>query len=114
FLLDPEQGFRDRENTTLADIRRWAEELGADVGEPISLEGAQFRCAGSTEYVAWLEGLLAGAPAAELGALARRWRRVFDVRMADSPAELEEQLRVQAAGGRTVRLLASYAREWKT
>ncbi len=32
FLLDTEQGFRDRENTTLADICRWAEELGAEMG----------------------------------------------------------------------------------
>lgn len=114
FLLDAEQGFRDRENTTLADIRRWAAELGAEVGEPISLEGAQFRCAGSTDYVAWVEGLLRGEPSTDLAALARRWRRIFDVRMAESPAALEQCLRTQAASGRTVRLLASYAREWKT
>lgn len=114
FLLDAEQGFRDRENTTLADIRRWAEELGAEVGEPISLAGAQFRCAGSTDYVAWVEGLLRGQPAAELATLAQRWRKVFDVQVLDTPAALEERLREQAAAGRTVRLLASYAREWKT
>ena len=114
FLLDALQGFRDRENTTLADIRRWAAELGAEMGEPISLGGAQFRCAGSTEYVAWVEALLRGAPAAELADLAKRWRRVFPVRLADTPAALEQMLREQAAAGRTVRLLASYAREWKT
>ncbi|MEW5863231.1 MAG: DNA/RNA helicase domain-containing protein [Pseudomonadota bacterium] len=114
FLLDAEQGFRDRENSTLADIRRWAAELGAEMGEPISLEGAQFRCAGSTDYVDWVEGLLRGEPAAELATLARKWRRVFSVRLADTPAALEEGLREQAAARRTVRLLASYAREWKT
>lgn len=114
FLLDAEQGFRDRENTTLADIRRWAAELRAEMGEPISLEGAQFRCAGSTEYVAWVEALLRGEPAAELAQLAKRWRRVFNVRLAETPAALEHALREQAAAGRTVRLLASYAREWKT
>jgi hypothetical protein len=114
FLLDAEQGFRDRENTTLADIRRWAQELGAEVGEPISLEGAQFRCAGSTDYVAWVEGLLRGEPAERLAVLAQRWRRVFDVQLADTPAVLEERLRARASEGRTVRLLASYARKWKT
>ncbi|MFO1361355.1 MAG: DNA/RNA helicase domain-containing protein [Burkholderiales bacterium] len=114
FLLDAEQGFRDRENTTLADIRHWAEELGAEVGEPISLEGAQFRCAGSADYVAWVEGLLQGEPAVELAGLARKWRQVFDVQLADTPAALEQRLRDVAAGSRTVRLLASYAREWKT
>jgi DUF2075 family protein len=114
FLLDAEQGFRDRENTTLADIRRWAEELGAEMGDVISLEGAQFRCAGSSEYVAWVEGLLKGRPAAELARLAQQWRQVFDVQIVDTPASLEQGLRSKAAGGRTVRLLASYAREWKT
>jgi len=39
---------------------------------------------------------------------------VFDVRIEDTPVALEQTLRKKAAGGRTVRLLASYAREWKT
>lgn len=114
FLLDAEQGFRDRENIALVDIRRWAAELGADVGESISLEGAQFRCAGSTDYVDWLEGLLRGDSAERLSALAKRWRSVFDMQLADSPAALEERLRARAGEGRTVRLLASYARNWNT
>ncbi|MBI1398414.1 MAG: DUF2075 domain-containing protein [Betaproteobacteria bacterium] len=114
FLLDAEQSFRDRENTTLIDIQRWASELGAEVAEPISLEGAQFRCAGSTDYVAWLEGLLRGEPAEQLAALAQRWRGVFDVQLADTLAELEQRLRDRAGAGRTVRLLASYARKWNT
>jgi DUF2075 family protein len=114
FLLVAEQGFRDRENTTLEDIRRWAEELGAEFTEPISLQGAQFRCAGSTDYVSWVENLLRGEPANKLAALARKWRRVFDVQLAETPAMLEQSLRERAARGHTVRLLASYAREWKT
>lgn len=114
FLLDPEQGFRDRENTTLDDICRWAAELGAEVSEPISLEGAQFRCAGSAEYVAWVEALLRGKAAEELAPLARKWRQVFDVQMAETPAALEQRLRERVAAGRSVRLVASYAREWRT
>ncbi|MGA9115806.1 MAG: DNA/RNA helicase domain-containing protein [Bacteroidota bacterium] len=114
FLLDAEQGFRDRENTSLADILRWGGELGAEIGEPISLEGAQFRCAGSTDYVAWVEGLLQGRSASDLAAIARRWRKLFDVRIAATPTILEQWLRDKATHGQTVRLLASYAREWKT
>jgi DUF2075 family protein len=114
FLLDAEQGFRDRENTTLDDIRSWAKDLDAEVDEPISLAGAQFRCAGSAEYVAWVEGLLNGRAAGELAALAAKWRQIFDVRVVETPAALEQALREKSAGGRTVRLLASYAREWKT
>src|SRR5439155_11170541 len=47
FLLDPLQGFRERENTSISEIRAWSHELGAGEPEEISLEGAQFRCAGS-------------------------------------------------------------------
>jgi uncharacterized protein len=61
FFLDPQQGFRHRENTSLQDIKQWASELGAGEVEVISLEGVQFRCAGSVEYVSWVESLLAGS-----------------------------------------------------
>jgi uncharacterized protein len=60
FFLDPEQSFRSRENTTVEDIRVWAHELDAKV-DVVSLQGVQFRCAGSTEYVAWIESMLSGA-----------------------------------------------------
>lgn len=62
FFLDPEQSFRSRENTRIQDIESWAAELGATV-DRVSLHGAQFRCAGSAEYVAWAESLLSGASA---------------------------------------------------
>jgi hypothetical protein len=75
FLLDPEQGFRERENTTLEDIMKWAQELGAGKPEVINLEGAQFRCAGSAEYVNWLEFVLQGAPASRNQVLASAWQR---------------------------------------
>lgn len=114
FLLDADQGFRDRENTAVDDIRKWATDLGAEVGDIISLEGAQFRCAGSTDYVEWVEGLLRGEPVAKLVAIAARWRRVFHVGIAETPAALEDNLRGQSVRGGTVRLLASYARKWKT
>ena len=35
FLFDPRQGFRDRENTTVSDIKRWSSELGVEVVEEI-------------------------------------------------------------------------------
>ena len=114
FLLDAEQGFRDRENTTIEDIRHWAAELGAEVTDRISLEGAQFRCAGSTEYVAWIESVLRGDPPDRAAQLARVWRGVLDFRIVDSPAALESVLRERVVAGRSARLLASYARPWKT
>jgi len=91
FLLDAEQGFRDRENTTSANIRRWAAELGAEVSETISLAGVQFRCAGSIGYFDWIEGLLRGRSASELADLARQWRKMFDVRLLDTPRRLSRR-----------------------
>jgi hypothetical protein len=73
FFLDPLQGFRQRENTTIEDIRRWSVELGAGEPDVISLEDAQFRCAGSAEYVTWIESVLGGKDAGTNRALARRW-----------------------------------------
>jgi DUF2075 family protein len=75
FLLDPEQGFRERENTTVDDLEKWSQELGAGKPEMINLEGAQFRCAGSAEYVNWLESVLQGAPASRNQVLASAWQR---------------------------------------
>lgn len=114
FLLDSEQGFRDRENTRVQDIFKWGAELGAESEEVISLSGAQFRCAGSVEYIDWVEGLLAGRPADDLEKLAQVWRNRFSFRLCDSPASLETALQQHVNQRRSARLLASYARRWKT
>jgi hypothetical protein len=74
FLLDPAQGFRERENTTVEDIASWSRELGAGEPELISLEGSQFRCGGSAEYVNWLESLLDGNAVSKNQVLATAWR----------------------------------------
>jgi hypothetical protein len=73
FFLDPAQGFRHRENTSVADLREWARELGAGELVEIDLSGVQFRCAGSTEYVDWLEGFLDGAAEETNRVLASAW-----------------------------------------
>jgi len=114
FLMDFKQGFRDRENTTIEDIRSWAIELDADLSENISLEGAQFRCAGSTDFVNWIELVLNGGSSEKAKELSRIWQKVLAFRLVDTPLELEESLRKPIAEGKTARLLASYARPWNT
>ena len=113
-LFDAEQGFRDRENTTIEDIRHWAAEQATEVIGPISLAGAQFRCAGSTEFVDWVEAMLRGDPAERVAELARVWRGALELRVHETPAALEATLRAKQGEGRSVRLLASYARPWRT
>ncbi len=141
FLMDSDQGFRDHENTTQADIRRWADMLGVEVFEEVSLEGSQFRCAGSKEYVDWVEQMLSGHPAEQNRMLSATWQRCeqqgnmireaagagygrvgwdrqrsaglrFEVFA--SPIDLEAALRSRLEEGASVRLLSSYTREWKT
>jgi len=141
FLMDSEQGYRDRENTTREEIRAWANMLGAEIIEEVSLAGAQFRCAGSKEYVDWVEQVLSGYPVGQNCGLSIAWRnfepqadRVRDgavpvygglgqnpnrlqrmrFKICDSPADMETELRSRLEDGASARLLSSYSREWKT
>lgn len=115
FLMDGRQSYRDNETTTLESILSHAKELGVEHVEIVSLGEAQFRCAGSAEYVDWLEHTLQlgnqSAPRSE-------WKLgnggLFEFELVDSPTDLERKLRVRADKGASVRLLASYARPWKT
>ena len=110
FLLDPLQGFREQENTTVDDIKKWAAELGAEEPEVVSLEDCQFRCAGSKEYVDLLDAML-GATAAKPSLPNSHG---MTVRFFDSPVKLEQGLRPLISDGNTCRFVSSYARAWKT
>lgn len=114
FFMDPQQSFRERESTSIDDIRRWAVELGADFIEPVSLSGAQFRCAGSTEYVEWVDKVCSPRGEYKIQERATTYLTPFDFRVFNTPISLEEELRRHVAVGHTARLVASYAREWST
>jgi hypothetical protein len=116
FLMDSEQSYRDNETTTPASIANWAQELGAPSVVQVSLAEGQFRCAGSKEYVDWLDNLLLVSIKAQTTS---RWRRRegkgdFEFEIASDPLALEESLREKLAAGRTARLAASYSRPWRT
>jgi uncharacterized protein len=123
FFMDSEQSYRERETTTLADIRQWAKELGADVVAEVSLEDSQFRCNGSKEYVDWIGLILSNNNKTAAQELASIWHEPtlsppphgkFEFRIFDSLFKLEDALRDRINAGATARLLASFAREWKT
>jgi hypothetical protein len=115
FLMDGEQSYRDNETTSRASIERFAAEFGVDEVEVVSLAGAQFRCGGSVEYMTWLNAALGLDDRTEPPST---WRRgfggPFSFEIVDDPAGLDEALRRRIAEGRSVRLLASYARRWRT
>ena len=109
FFMDGEQSFRDNETTRLDDIMQYADRLGADF-EVIDLSDLQFRCAGSVEYVDWVEGLFTAHPANNVDL----WQDLFTVKVFDATNEMEDCLRAEQIKGRTVRLLSSYTAEWKS
>ncbi len=118
FLMDTEQSYRDNETTRRAQIEAWAREQGAGPVATISLAESQFRCGGSKEYVEWMESTLglADRPSTDLS-----WRKVdergsgkFGFEIVDDPGALDERLRRREAEGRSVRIVASYARKWVT
>jgi hypothetical protein len=93
-FIDPEQSFRERENTRMDELREWAKELGVAEVIELDLSGAQFRCAGSSEYVDWVEGLLHGDPATRNRVRAGAWR--VDIEFGERVVAMQRTLRSDA------------------
>jgi len=107
FLLDDHQVVRPGERGSVHDIATYARSLGLDVHEVIL--GEQYRCGGSLAYVSRVErllGLTEDSPVPWEG----DDRFVLDV--ADSPDELEQRIRSEAARGYSARLAAGYCWPW--
>jgi uncharacterized protein len=107
FLLDEHQVVRPGELGTAEDIERYAATLHLPVHR-INLDG-QFRCGGSQEYVEWvlrLLNLVDGGPVPWGGDPS------FDVRVAESPSEMESLLEAKIAGGYNARIAAGYCWPW--
>lgn len=115
FFTDGEQSYRDNETTTPVRIVEYARDSGVEVpaGHRISLAGQQFRCAGSTDYLDWLESMLGlrdGPCTSSWFDPARPGRFALDVH--DTPVEMEDALRRRDTS--SIRIVASYARPWVT
>lgn len=112
FLMDPLQSFRDNETTTKENIELWANELGIKNISSIDLGDAQFRCGGSKEYVDWLDSLLGLKETDNTIWDKENSRFLFE--LVDDPAQLDEKLMQQVEKNKSVRLVATYNREWVT
>ena len=117
FFMDADQGYRQVESTTPADIRSLAEKDALDLQET-SLGGGQFRLRGGVEFTQWLDWLL-GLSAAQTatGFLStdevERLRTVFSV--VDDPGSMRDRLRgLHGREGNRCRLLAGYAWGWSS
>ncbi len=107
FLLDEHQVVRPGELGTVADIETHARSLSLPVHR-VELDG-QFRCGGSEEYERWVLALL-GLSDEPL----ESWRGdpAFDVRVADSPEEMEAVLDARLREGFGARIAAGYCWPW--
>jgi hypothetical protein len=107
FLLDEHQVVRPGEMGTATDIEQHAGRRGLDV-YTVTL-GEQFRCGGSKEYEHWVLRLLGLAPGGPV-----RWEgdKDFEVRIAESPSEMEDRLARLLAAGEGARLAAGYCWHW--
>lgn len=106
FLIDDDQIVRPGEIGSATYLRQYAELAGAEVRE-YSLD-AQFRCAGSENYLHWLSSVLGmgGDPALELSDSA------FEFKIFDSPDGLSRAIRKKVEEGNSGRLMAGFCWPW--
>ncbi len=107
FLLDEHQVVRPGELGSLSQIRAYAASLGLETVH-IALDD-QFRCGGSERYIEWvldLVGLGERPPWTWTG------DDGFDVRIADTPWDLERMLAEQREKGYSARMTAGYCWPW--
>jgi DUF2075 family protein len=117
FFTDGKQSYRDSETTTIDNLEDFSRRLNAEIHK-ISLEGSQFRCGGSKEYIEFVENLLDNDSEFELDT---SWRKtsenesgVFDFEIVDFPHQIDEKLQSKIDLGLTARIISSYSREWIT
>lgn len=115
FLMDSQQSYRDNETTTPDILAELAGYLGVQSVERVSLEETQFRCGGSKEYLDWLDATLQ-LSRAQKGPSG--WKQDdaagFRFQIVEDPEAMDESLRAQLAEERTVRIVTSYNRPWRT
>ncbi len=107
FLLDEHQVVRPGELGSVGEITEAAQRLGVRV-RVVQLDG-QFRCGGSRAYETWVLRLLGLEPG---GPVPWEGDEHFDVRLAESPEELEQLLAMQQERGYSARMSAGYCWPW--
>ena len=107
FLLDDHQVVRPGEQGNVEVITAHARAMNLEVNL-VSLHD-QFRCGGSAAYEQWVLDLL-GLDHGEASVWTGDGR--FDVRVAETPAELEAFLAAKQARGETSRMTAGYCWPW--
>lgn len=106
FFIDESQRVTLSDIGTVAEIRKWAEELGSEVQELELI--SQFRCNGSNGYLAWIDDVLEIRNTANVD-----MRDIdYDIRIVDSPNEVRDLIIERNKASNHSRILAGYCWEW--
>lgn len=105
FFIDEAQRVTLKDKGTIADIKKFAEEQGAEI-EEIELD-SQFRCNGSDGYLAWLDDVLEIRETANATSL----EYDYDFKVFDNPVELFQAI-VARNGNNKARMVAGYCWDW--
>ena len=106
FFMDDKQGFRDRESTSISDVKDFCDMLGVECTE-IEIN-MQFRCSGSQDYIDWVEALCSTSQIANH----ELWKDQYQLEVVDYPSDVDNWLK--SKGTPSVRLLSSYSRFWSS
>lgn len=106
FFIDEAQKVTWLDIGEITAIEEFASEAGADV-DHLELS-SQFRCGGSDDYMAWIDGTLGVGPTTESYFSTSR----FDFRVFDDPSKLFEAIRRRNAENGKSRMVAGYCWDW--
>jgi DUF2075 family protein len=106
FFIDEAQRVTLKDKGTIAGIKEFAAEQGADI-EELELD-SQFRCNGSDGYLAWLDNLLEIRETANVNSLEYE----YDFRVFDDPNELFDAI-VKRNSDNKARVVAGYCWDWE-
>lgn len=106
FFVDEDQRVTIKDIGDKAEIRRWAESMGAQVTE-LELE-SQFRCNGSDGYLAWLDNILDIRSTANINLDELN----YDFQVIDSPKKLHRIIKEKNETNNQSRVVAGYCWKW--
>jgi DUF2075 family protein len=106
FFIDEDQVVTWSDIGSKAEIRKWANMLGAEVHEQ-KLE-SQFRCNGSDGYLAWVDHVLQIHDTANPTLVSAE----YDVAVHDDPCDLRDAILTRNNDANKARMVAGYCWDW--
>lgn len=104
FFMDDKQGFRDRESTSIDDVKSFCKMQGVECTE-IEIN-MQFRCSGSQDYIDWVDALCSQNQIKNHNV----WKDQYTLDIVDYPSDVDDWLRSKKT--ESIRILSSYSRFW--